>query len=244
MAGNGTAFSGDGGPPLRAELDNPTGVTVDGAGDIAFTAVPDPDNVVDTTVDLIAARSGTFFGRRLTAGTLYTLAGNGIAGFRGDNGPARDAQFRIGLGPRPWRSTAAATSWWPTQANDRVRLIAVRSGRFYGRAMTAGDIYTIAGTGGFDGFSGDGGPAVKAKLDYPTAAGVDHHGNVLIADAAEPPGAGRRRRHRHLLRPEDDRRRHLHRRGRRRRRRSAATAARRSRPACSRWRWRPTRPGT
>jgi hypothetical protein len=31
--------------------------------------------------------------------------------------------------------------------NSRVRVAAVRSGTFYGRAMTAGDIYTVAGTG-------------------------------------------------------------------------------------------------
>jgi hypothetical protein len=48
--------------------------------------------------------------------------------------------------------------------------------------MKAGDVYTIAGTGAA-GFSGDGGPAVKARLADPTGAGVDHHGNVLIADS-------------------------------------------------------------
>src|SRR6202041_1256175 len=66
--------------------------------------------------------------------------------------------------------------------NERVRLIAVRSGRFYGRAMTAGDVYTIAGDGGYGGFCGDGGPAVKAKLDYPTSAVTDRNGNVLFVD--------------------------------------------------------------
>ena len=183
VAGNGTAFSGAGGPPLRAEVDNPTGVAVDSAGDIAFTAVRDPDSGTNTVVDLIAARSGMLFGRRLTAGTLYTLGGDGIAGFRGDNGPARDAQFRIGLGTAAVAFDGAGHLLVADQVNERVRLIAVRSGRFYGRAMTAGDVYTIAGSGGFDGFSGDGGPAVKAELDYPTAAVPDRHGNVLIVDA-------------------------------------------------------------
>ena len=31
--------------------------------------------------------------------------------------------------------------------NDRVRVVAASTGTFYGRAMTAGDIYTVAGTG-------------------------------------------------------------------------------------------------
>jgi hypothetical protein len=183
VAGNGTAFSGAGGPPLRAEFDNPTGIAADGAGDIVFTAVRDPNSGTNTMVDLIPARPGMLFGRRLTAGNLYTLGGDGIAGFRGDNGPARDAQFSIGLGTAAVAFDSAGNLLVADQVNERVRLIAVRSGRFYGRAMTAGDIYTIAGSGGFGGFSGDGGPAVKAKLDYPTAAVPDRYGNVLIVDA-------------------------------------------------------------
>jgi len=31
--------------------------------------------------------------------------------------------------------------------NNRIRVVAASTGTFYGRAMTAGDIYTIAGTG-------------------------------------------------------------------------------------------------
>ena len=181
VAGNGTAFSGDGGLPLRAEFSNPTGVSVDRAGDIAFTAVADVDGVTDTTVELISARSGTFFGRRLTAGRLYTLAGNGIPGFRGDNGPARDAEFEFGYGAPTVTFDSSGNVVVADANNNRVRLIPVRSGRFFGRTMTAGDVYTIAGTGA-TGFSGDGGPAVKARLSYPTAVGADHHGNVLVVD--------------------------------------------------------------
>ena len=61
VAGTGTAFSGAGGPPLRAELDNPTGIAADGAGDVAFTAVRDPDSGTNTMVDLTPARSGMLF---------------------------------------------------------------------------------------------------------------------------------------------------------------------------------------
>jgi hypothetical protein len=182
VAGNGTAFSGDGGPPLRAEVSNPAGVTVDGAGDIAFSAVPDVYGDVETMVDLIPARTGTFFGRRLTAGRLYTLAGNGISGYRGDTGPARDAEFEMGNSDPAVAFDGSGNLVVADANNDRVRLIANRSGRFFGRKMTAGDIYTIGGTGA-GGFSGDGGPAVKARLQYPTAAGTDHHGNVLVDDA-------------------------------------------------------------
>ena len=180
MAGNGKSFSGDGGLPLRAEFSYPSGVSVDGAGDIAFNAELD-QGYAATTVELISARSGTFFGRRLTAGHLYTLGGDDSLGFRGDGGPARNARFCMNSGAAALAFDGSGNLVVADGCNDRVRLIAVRSGRFFGRAMTAGDVYTIAGTGA-PGFSGDGGPAVKAKLYYPVAAAVDHHGNVLIAD--------------------------------------------------------------
>jgi len=195
VAGNGTAFSSDGGLPLSAEITDPIGVSVDGAGDIAVTAAG--SLMVNTTVDLIAARSGMFFGASMTAGRLYMVAGNGIRGFRGDKGPARDAEFCISAVPAHVAPTASGgfigggapltfdangSLVVADGCNNRVRLIAVRSGRFFGQAMTAGDVYTIAGTGA-PGFSGDGGPAVKAKLSDPIGAGVDHHGNVLIADS-------------------------------------------------------------
>ena len=55
------------------------------------------------------------------------------------------------------------------------------TGTFYGQAMTAGDIYTVAGTG-IGGFSGDGSPATSAELNGPRRVTVDGAGNLLIAD--------------------------------------------------------------
>src|SRR5260370_27505336 len=43
--------------------------------------------------------------------------------------------------------------------------IRTATGTFYGQAMTAGDIYTVAGDG-TAGFAGDGGPAVKAEVNF------------------------------------------------------------------------------
>ena len=41
-------------------------------------------------------------------------------------------------------------------------MVAASTGTFYGQAMTAGDIYTVAGDG-INGYSGDGGPATAAR---------------------------------------------------------------------------------
>lgn len=175
VAGNGLQFSGDGRPALEARFFTPTGVSVDGAGDIAISAVT-PD-----IVDLIPAWSGVLFGRPMTAGKLYTVAGDGKNGFSGDNGPARRATFNLSSSGTTVAFDPSGNLVVADAGNSRVRLVAVRSGRFYGQNMTAGDIYTIAGSG-VQGFSGDGGPAVKADLGLPSSAGVDHDGNVLIID--------------------------------------------------------------
>ena len=67
--------------------------------------------------------------------------------------------------------------------NNRVRVVAHKTGTFYGQPMAAGYIYTIAGTG-TAGFSGDGGPATEATL-YPVGVAVDATGNLLIADTGD-----------------------------------------------------------
>jgi hypothetical protein len=62
----------------------------------------------------------------------------------------------------------------------RIRVVAVKTGRYYGQPMTARDIYTIAG-GGTRGL-GDGGPGVRAELVDPTAVVVARSGAVFVAD--------------------------------------------------------------
>ncbi len=60
-------------------------------------------------------------------------------------------------------------------------MAAESTGTFYGKPMTAGDIYTVAGTGK-EGFAGDGGPAAGAELNTPAAVAADGTGGLLIAD--------------------------------------------------------------
>jgi len=65
--------------------------------------------------------------------------------------------------------------------NSRVRVVAESTTTFYGQAMTAGDIYTIAGTG-TRGFSGDGGPGTGAEIAQAADVAPDGAGDVLICD--------------------------------------------------------------
>jgi sugar lactone lactonase YvrE len=76
VVGNGTpGFSGDGGPAASAQLNGPTGVAVDAAG------------------NLYVADSGNSRIRKVSNGVITTVAGNGSPGFSGDNGPATSAQL-------------------------------------------------------------------------------------------------------------------------------------------------------
>ena len=66
--------------------------------------------------------------------------------------------------------------------HDVIRVVAASTGTFYGQAMTAGNIYTVAGGGTRS--PGDGGPAANAKLKTPTGVTVDA-GNLVIGDSGD-----------------------------------------------------------
>jgi len=95
--------------------------------------------------------------------TVTTIAG----GYIGDGGAATAASVTLGghIGFDPSGNLYIADSF-----SNRVR-----------KVSPAGMISTVAGTG-LTGYSGDGGPAVKATLSYPAAVAADGNGNVFIAD--------------------------------------------------------------
>ena len=132
----------------------------------------------NSRIRVVAASTGTFYGQAMTAGDIYTVAGNGTAGFSGDGGPATSAELD---GPHGRGGGRRGQPGDRRHGNNRIRVVAARTGTFYGQAMTAGDIYTVAGNG-TGGFSGDGGPATSAELDAPDGVAVDAAGNLLIAD--------------------------------------------------------------
>jgi secreted PhoX family phosphatase len=171
VAGNGrSGFAGDGGPATAARLDHPDSVGVDGAGNLVVS------DLINNRIRVVAAKPGTFYGQKMTASDIYTVAGKGTPGFSGDGGPALKAELfkPEGIAIDPAGNVVIVDS-----LNDRVRVVAAKSGTFYGITMTALDIYTVAGNGGF-GFSGAGGPAIHAELFAPTRVAADSAGNLFF----------------------------------------------------------------
>ena len=133
--------------------------------------------IADSTQGRLPRSSGAV--REMSPGSslLTTPAGTHAAGPLGDGGPATAATLNS-CGVTADSSGNLVISDW---RSNRVRVVAASTGTFYGQAMTAGDIYTVAG-GGTSGL-GDGGPATSAELSAPQGVRVDHNGNLVIADA-------------------------------------------------------------
>ena len=102
-------------------------------------------------------------------GTITTVAGTGPAGFSGDNGPATKARLDDPIGVVV---DAAGNVFIGDGANTRVR-----------KVSPDGIITTVAGTG-VEGFSGDGGPATKARLAGALWLALDGAGNLYLSDSS------------------------------------------------------------
>jgi hypothetical protein len=181
IGGNGVSnFSGDGGPAGDAELLAPHGLAVDGAGNVA---VADTGNERVRLVAAGSCGSGCPYGLNSTAaGDIYTIAGNGTAGFYGDGGRATSAELDNPSDVSPAGGGGLVIA---DTGNNRLRFVASAncpSSCPYGLGTTrAGDIYTIAGDG-IQGFSGDGGRATAAALYAPLGVALGQLDEILVAD--------------------------------------------------------------
>jgi len=205
--GNGSAsHTGDGGPAISAGLNHPIEINCDLAGNLliadyynncvrkintsgiittaAGTGSPGYSGdggpataaqfngvygvCVDHTGNIYITDNGNWVIRKVnTSGIVTTIAGTGIPGYSGDGGPATAAQ--IG-GTTFIRTDVTGNIYFADNSNQVVRMI-----------NTSGIITTIAGNGTI-GYSGDGGPATNAQLNYPVGVYPDNLGNLYIGD--------------------------------------------------------------
>jgi len=153
VAGTGQIGSdGDNGPATNAQLYDPMGVAVDAAGNFY---IADTYNYRVRKVSAVDK-------------SIRTVAGDGTYAFGGDNGPATSAQI-----DRPFRVAvdAAGNIYIADFDNNVIREVSIATGI----------ITTIAGTG-TAGYSGDGGPAVSAQMDRPSALAVNAAGDLFFFD--------------------------------------------------------------
>jgi len=150
VAGNGgRGFNGDNILATSAQLHDPFGVAVDSAG------------------NLYIADFGNNRIRKVSNGVITTVAGNGTAGFSGDNGSATSAQLYNPVG---------------VALDSAGNLYIADGGNFRIRKVSNGVITTVAGNG-TPGYGGDNGPATSAQFYGLSAVAVDSAGNVYIADS-------------------------------------------------------------
>jgi streptogramin lyase len=202
-------YSGDGGPALKAEVNEPYEIRFDQTGNMFFVEM---QNHLVRRVDA-------------KTGVISTVAGSGQPGFSGDGGPARTATFRqphsiqfdskgglyicdignhrlrkvdmktgvistfAGSGERTATSDGAAISGTPLNGPRAIdfdaagRLwLALREGNaVFKLDLPAGKIFHASGTGK-KGFTGNGGPAKEATLSGPKGLSIGPDSNVYLAD--------------------------------------------------------------
>ena len=204
----GGGISGDGGQATVAQLFGPAGLAMDSSGNLYIsdnknnrirkvTSAGIITTVVDTSGDigfagdggiatqahingprglfidssgaLYVADSASNMIRKVVAGTITLVAGStsGLPGFSGDGGQATSALLSD---PNSVAVDTCGNVYIADSRNSRIRMV-----------TTGGIINTIAGGNGAA-YSGDGGPALSAQLNFPSGVGVDSKGNVYVAD--------------------------------------------------------------
>ena len=154
VAGNGAwTFHGDGVSAIMAPIFLPTAVAVDAAGNLFLS---DSNNNRIRRVDAVS-------------NAISTVAGDGIPGFSGDGGRATQASISA---PAGLVIDGAGNIYFADASNSVIRRI----------DAVSGVITTVAGTGGVEGYAGDGALATSAKLSLPQGVTLDAAHNLYIAD--------------------------------------------------------------
>ncbi len=213
IAGTTAGFAGDGGQASAARLYGPASIAMDGAGNLIFVDFLNlrirkitPAGVITTVGGtgrvslsgngglatgtdmapywLAVARDGTIYAsddgdgrlngfkrvRKIsTNGIITTVTGTGTAAYSGDGGPATLAQFRSVSGVAV---DLNGNIFVADAADSKIRKIG-----------PDGIITTYAGSG-LAGSTGDGGPLLQARFNFPSGMCTDAAGNLYIADTA------------------------------------------------------------
>ena len=153
IAGTGTqGFDGDGGPATAALLDSPTGVALDGSGNICFS---DSHNHRIRRIDA-------------ASGIITTIVGTGGAGSSPDGTTASAAAIDL---PTALTFSSAGDLFFADARAHLIRRI----------DHVSGQLTTVAGSGA-QGYAGDGGPATAANLDAPEGLAIDSASNLFLSD--------------------------------------------------------------
>lgn len=207
IAGTSTVgYGGDGGPATATAIQSVTDIIVDRWGNIYFTdynagsirkitvagiistfagtntpgysgdgspataaQLSAPDGLACDTLGniFIADRNNNRIRKVATSGIITTITGTGSIGFSGDSGLATAANLNK---PTSIAISTNGNLYITDQGNNRIR-----------KVDPFGVITTVAGNGTL-GFSGDGGSATNALLQYPQGIDIDQFDNLYIAD--------------------------------------------------------------
>ncbi|MFC5865069.1 FG-GAP-like repeat-containing protein [Acidicapsa dinghuensis] len=153
IAGSGTlGYLGDNGSATLAQIDYPYNAVRDGSGNVYFS---DSDNHV---IRKVAANTGV----------VTTIAGTGKVGYKGDGGPATNAELAY---PQALLLDSQGNLYIADDSNVVIRKM----------NLASGIITTYTGNPNATAL-GDGGPATAASIGYVTGLAMDSAGNLYLSE--------------------------------------------------------------
>lgn len=171
-----TGALGDNGPAKDATIKTPNGgISFDDAGNLYVST--------DHRIRVIPAQDGILYGINVKKNYIYTVVGSGTASSTGDGGPAGAATVNT---PKKTIFDAAGNLY--ITEKYKVRVVPAQNGPLFGieyngsTNLTAGNIYTLAGSDATSGYNGSDGDAPNAVDLQPNSIGMDQAGNLYIID--------------------------------------------------------------
>jgi hypothetical protein len=182
VAGSGVCGTmGQGGPARAAQLWDPVAVTVDTAGDLLVA-----DSGDQSVLLVPAGNGGVFYGSAVGTGDIGVVVGGtgGIGPYLADglpaNGPTAELNDPRGLAIGPTGALFVTDGFMHV-----IRVVPAADGMLLGRAVKAGDLYTVAGAQSVTNAAGtgDGTKWVRTQMGTPVGVAVSAAGALSYADA-------------------------------------------------------------